>query len=322
VHVSHGRDLVELAKPDLAGYRAGNTGVPYVWSFEAAAPGPHVLVNALMHGNEISGAIALARLLDAGVRPLQGRLTFSFANVEAFDRFDIGDPRSARFVEEDMNRVWSSERLQGGEDSLELRRARELQPVFETADRLLDLHSMQTPSPPLMLSTLREKGRRLAARIGMPAWVIADRGHANGTRLIDFGAFGEPEASPVAVLLEAGQHWRAESAVVALETTVRFLETTGAIGAATAAALAPEARPRPQHFVEVTEAVMVRTPDFAFARDFVGLEIVPEEGALIATDGELEIRAPYPDCVLVMPSRRLTPGLTGVRLGRLTQAPV
>ena len=40
---------VQLALPDLAPYRSGNTGVPYVTTFDSGRPGPHVLVNALTH---------------------------------------------------------------------------------------------------------------------------------------------------------------------------------------------------------------------------------------------------------------------------------
>ena len=50
---------VELKAPDIAPYRAGNTGIDYVHRFESGAPGPRVLVSALVHGNEICGAIAL-----------------------------------------------------------------------------------------------------------------------------------------------------------------------------------------------------------------------------------------------------------------------
>src|SRR5215469_16815372 len=79
--------LIELTPPDLSPYRAGNTGIPYAWSFAAAAPGPHVMLNALTHGNEICGAIALDRLLRAGLRPARGKLTFCFANVAAYEGF-------------------------------------------------------------------------------------------------------------------------------------------------------------------------------------------------------------------------------------------
>ena len=39
-------------------------------------------------------------------------------------------------------------------------------------------------------------------------------------------------------------------------------------------------------------------------------------GTVIAKDGGREIRTPYDNCVLVMPTRRITKGQTAVRLGR------
>ena len=55
---------------------------------------------------------------------------------------------------------------------------------------------------------------------------------------------------------------------------------------------------------------------FRFADEFHGLEVIPQAGTVIAYDGARPIRTPYDDCVLIMPSRRLAPGLTAVRLGR------
>ncbi|HEY1506592.1 MAG TPA: peptidase M14, partial [Stellaceae bacterium] len=40
------------------------------------------------------------------------------------------------------------------------------------------------------------------------------------------------------------------------------------------------------------------------------------KGTVIARDGGKEIRTPYDDCVLIMPSRRFARGQTAVRLGR------
>ena len=39
-------------------------------------------------------------------------------------------------------------------------------------------------------------------------------------------------------------------------------------------------------------------------------------GTLIGRDGDREIRTPYSDCVLIMPTRRPRKGETAVRLGR------
>jgi hypothetical protein len=72
----------------------------------------------------------------------------------------------------------------------------------------------------------------------------------------------------------------------------------------------------PQRMVEVTDAVTVNGGPFRFTRDFQGLEVIPEAGTIIAYDGTRPIRTPYDDCILIMPSRRLAPGLTAVRLGQ------
>ena len=48
----------EVLPRDLTPYREGNTGIDYVHRFESGRPGPHVLVNALTHGNEFCGMVA------------------------------------------------------------------------------------------------------------------------------------------------------------------------------------------------------------------------------------------------------------------------
>ena len=76
--------------------------------------------------------------------------------------------------------------------------------------------------------------------------------------------------------------------------------------------------PPPQRLVRVTEAVVARTPEFRFAREFCGMEVLPREGDVIAYDDGETIRAPYDNCVLVMPvPNNVKTGLTAVRLGRI-----
>ena len=65
---------VDVALPDLARWAAGNTGISYVWRFTGHESGPHVTVQALTHGNEVCGAIALDWLLRSDFRPTRGTL--------------------------------------------------------------------------------------------------------------------------------------------------------------------------------------------------------------------------------------------------------
>jgi predicted deacylase len=308
---------IELSAPDISAYAAGNTGIPYVTSFDSGRPGPHVLVNALTHGNEICGAIALDELFRAGVRPAAGKLTLSFANVGAYRRFDATDPTASRFVDEDFNRVWDKAVLEGPRRSAELARARELRPLVDTVDLLLDIHSMQHATAPLMLAGLTEKCLELARRVGVPEIVVCDAGHAAGRRMRDYGGFGDPKSPKAALLVECGQHWEKAAADVAIETTWRFLAVSGVLAPADALHILAVA-PKPQRVVTVTDAVTIASDRFEFAAEYRGLEVIPRAGTVIGRDGERDIRTPYNDCVLIMPSRRLTRGQTAVRLGRFT----
>ena len=308
---------VELTPPDLAPWRAGNTGIEGVHRFESGAPGPAVLVQALTHGNEICGAIALAQLLTAGFRPQRGRLWVVFANLAAYDRFDRLDPFRSRLVDEDLNRVWADEVLFGERDSLELRRARALQPVVDDADFVLDIHSMSEPCRPLMVCGTAEKNAAWARELGMPADLLLDTGHPGGLRMVERRGFGDPASPKRALLIECGQHWEAAAADVAWDALVRFLGLTGLADAAWVAQQVRLPLPERQRLVRVTEAVVARSTNFRFLVPTEGLSVIARAGTPIARDGEHTVLSPYDDTVLVMPgTRNLKPGGTAVRLGR------
>jgi predicted deacylase len=308
---------IELEAPDIEPYRVSNTGTPYVHRLDGGMPGPNVLVVALTHGNEICGAIALDRFLRQGARPARGTLTLAFANVEAFARFDPQNPFASRFVDEDFNRVWTRDALEGPRNTAELRRARELRPFVEEADFMLDIHSMLEASPPVMICGPLDKGIRFAFDVGIPEHVVSDTGHANGTRMRDYAGFGDPSSARNSLLIECGQHWEHEAARVAWQTLWRFLKAVDVVEPALADREITPAE-RPQKLIRVTEAVVASSPAFRFAKSFTGLEVVPRRGDLIAWDGEQPVRAPYDNCVLVMPvPNNIKTGLTAVRLGRI-----
>jgi predicted deacylase len=308
---------IEIQPPDIAAYRVGNAGVDYVHVLDSGQPGPNVMVQALTHGNEFSGAIALDFLFREKVRPRRGRLVLAFANVAAFARFDFDDPDRSRYIDEDYNRVWADDVIGGRRDSAELRRARELRPFVDAADYLLDLHTMTEPCRPIMVCGMLDKGAEFARRVGVPADLLIDTGHPAGLRMRDRGGFGDPASPKNALLIEAGQHWEKSSVDVAIDTTLRFLQVTGALDAPWAAARYRVKLPEKQRVVRVTQPVTAATAAFRFAQPWKGLEVIGKAGSVIATDGDKVWRTPYDDCVLVMPSTaHVKPGNTMVRLGR------
>ena len=309
---------VELSPPDISAYRRGNSGVEYVTTLDSGKPGPHVMVNAVTHGNELCGAIAVDRLFKMNVQPTRGKLTLAFANVAAFHSFNPALPHASRFIDEDFNRVWTPATLDGPRQSAELTRARAMRPVIDQIDFLLDIHSMHDPHGPVMISGPLDKGIALSKQTGVPEFIVADAGHANGTRMRDYGGFGDPASGKAALLVECGQHWERASGELAWQTTWRFLRALDVVDRALAESQIDRATVPAQKVVRVTEAVIANGKDFKFADGLRGLSVVEKRGDLIATDEGKPVAAPYDNCVLIMPTLiHVKPGLTAVRLGRL-----
>jgi len=309
---------IEVEFPDIRRWQAGTDGVDYVHSFDSGIAGPHVMIMALTHGNEVSGAITVDAFLKRELRPIRGRLTLAFGNVAAYHRFDPQDIDATRYLDEDMNRVWLPGKLDSDLDSIELRRARQLRPVVDSVDLLLDIHSMHEEAPPVMMCGAQRKGQDFAATLGVPQNVVVDAGHANGRRLRDYEGFNDPASPKNALLIETGQHFSRRSREVALDTAARFLLTTGTVRREDVAEFIREQEVLPQRFLEVTSPVVARSMDFSFVEDFRGLEVIEKAGTVIGHDGDTPIVTPHDNCVLVQPSlRHLGVGVTLVRLAKI-----
>ena len=312
----------DLPAPDIAAWRAGNTGTEGVWRFDSGLPGRQVMISALVHGNELCGAWALKGLLEAGLRPLQGTLTLVFANLDAFDRFDAAAHDASRFTDEDLNRQWSDERIDAG-NTAERRRAAALRPFVRQTDWLLDLHSMHEPSAPLLLTGVQPRNLVLAKQMGAPAHIVVDAGHKDGTRLRDYGRFGlsdEEAGDSRTLLVECGFHGDPASRAVAQDQCLRFLLASEVIEEAEAQRLLPGWRlpaPVEQFALTVTGPVVAKSQGFRFNAPFTGLERFAQAGTVIGDNDGEPVCTPYDDCVLVMPSvRQARAGVTVVRFAR------
>jgi predicted deacylase len=312
---------IEITFPDIRQWATGNTGIDYVWSFSSVETGPHVCICALVHGNEVCGAIAADRLLNAlhsGLTAKRGTLSVVFANVDAYHAFDATKPMESRCVDEDFNRLWREDTLDGSRDSLELRRARKLRSHFDTVDHLLDLHSMTEPAPAISLAGDTAKGLALARALGTPANILVDSGHAAGKRLRDYGAFADDASQKSALLVECGQHWERAVGDVACDVMWRFLRHFQVFDGAdfpqqtrTIESLAP------QRTITISQVVTVTSDKFQWVRPVLGLEMIASAGTLLAMDGATEVRTPHDNAVMVMPVPDPKLGQTAVRMGRV-----
>lgn len=303
--------LLEVLPRDLSAYRKGNTGIDYVHRFESGRPGPHMLVNALTHGNEICGMVAATDLLDRGVRPKIGTLTVSFANVEAYESFDRSQPFESRQLVHNLNRIWSAEQLDGTEDSPEFRRARVLRPVVAAADHILDIHSTSQDVIPFWVYPAYERNAQAAIAIGRPSvHLVMPQGLGSGTPLIQHGAHGQVSGKGVALVVECGQHFLQATSAMAKAAAADFLAHFGLLDRDPASP-----PPGPQRRFELLQTRMVKTDRFRFVRPLVGFETFAKD-ELIATDGTEEIRSPIDDCTILMPTRAPVVGREAVYLAR------
>jgi len=309
--MSQNPPVFEVLPRDLSAYRQGNMGIDYVHRFESGKPGPHVLINALTHGNEICGMVAATHLLDTGVRPLIGTLTISFANVAAYESFDASRPFESRQLVHNLNRVWSAAELEGTTDSPELQRARVLRPVVAAADHILDIHSTSQDVQPFWVYPAYPRNAEVALALGRPpVHLVMPSGLGSGTPLIQHGRHGQADGTGVALVVECGQHFLQSAADVATAVAQDFLAHFGLIAPA-----ADRPAPVAQRRYELLETCMVRTADFRFTRPVQGFEVFAQ-GELIATDGPHEIRALCDDCTVLMPTREPIVGREAVYLTR------
>lgn len=299
---------IEVMPRDLSAYRQGNVGVDYVHRFDSGVPGPHVLVNALTHGNEFCGMVAACHLLDTGVRPLRGTLTVSFANVAAYETFDPVKPFDSRQVTHNFNRIWSEEWLDGTQDSVELRRARAMRAVVAQADHILDIHSTSQDVVPFWVYPAFARNARAASALASPAvHLVMPQGLGSGTPVIQHGRHGQADSNAgVALVVECGQHFKQSTADLAIQVTMDFLGHFGLVDRAVPSASAPRR-------FELLRTHVVAHADFRFTRPVVGFETFAK-GELIAVDGDQPIHAPCDDCTLFMPTREPVVGREGVYL--------
>ncbi len=302
---------LEVLPRALSAYKKGNIGIEYVHRFESGKPGPHVLINALTHGNELCGMVAATHVLDAGLRPKRGTLTVSFANVEAYESFDAAQPFDSRQLVHNFNRIWSGEWLEGSEDSPELRRARIMRPVVAAADHILDIHSTSQDVVPFWVYPGFARNAQAALAIGRPAvHMVMPSGMGSGTPLIQHGAHGSDAGMGAAMVVECGQHFKRASSDLATAVTLDFLAHFGLIDAAPN----PQPKAAPKR-LELLHTHVIQTTEFALVRPLVGFEVFAK-GELIATDGAQEIRAVCDDCTVMMPARTAIVGREGVYLTR------
>jgi predicted deacylase len=197
--------------------------------------GTRLIVVAAMHGNEPAGVHAVRAVLskmEASDLPLRGELVALVGNVEALSR-------QTRFIETDMNRLWTDDRvgsIRAGTADSDRAEYRELAELLRDLDGLVhdapdgvivvDLHTTSGPGAPFACISDTLRSRAIALELPVPL-VLGIEEAIHGTML----EYLEEQGRPM-VLVEGGQHDAAET-VDNLESALwLILEAAGIIATA------------------------------------------------------------------------------------------
>lgn len=272
-------------------------------------PGPTLVVVGGVHGNEPAGVIAVRRVLErlrAGERSIRGEFVALTGNRAAL-------ARGRRFLQRDLNRLWTSRRIRalrrdppGDERRAEDREQLELLETLEGVSReargqvfVVDLHTTSAMSGPWASVEDTLRSRSFALEFPVPV-VLGLEERVEGTLMEHVSREGW-----VSLLFESGQHddprsvARTEAAVwIGLAAAGVLTEPDAGVVRRGRRLLEAETSGLPT-VMEIRHRHPVRPADgFRMHPGFVNLQPI-REGDVLASDRRGEIRAPDSGRVLM-----------------------
>lgn len=260
-----------------------------LYKLEGAEKGKTVVVVAGVHGDEVSGIRALHQAVRS-VYIQKGVVYFLIGNPRAVQK-------GTRSIERNLNRMFRSDDLlsQKEKESYEYYRSRELMPIFDTGDALLDLHSSSSlKSTPFIICEPHsyEVASFLSVGLVSSGWDNLEPGGTDYYMNLQ---------KKIGICLECGSHGDARGQNLAFQSILSFLERLG---------LGPEpvpdvTLPRPpysQRKVHMSH-IHLTSHNFFPQKEFADFEQVRREEVL-GTDGGREITAPYNGLIVFCRTRQ------------------
>ena len=230
----HELSALSVAFDGLAGTRVD--GIPGVWVSHSGKPGPVVGITIMTHGNEPCGLGVYQYFreqcwLERHLR--KGSVYIVLNNLEAARQYfaivnsggDMSATLGKRFVDVNMNRLPSDVFSLEPDDRYEIRRARELGPMWDRFDHALDIHSVSQLRTKPMLIALERSNLEIVS--DFPIEKIITRIDAVQTGKPAAYFYGKGKAPVYAI--EAGNHEEENSFELAVTCTISFLQSLGMI---------------------------------------------------------------------------------------------
>jgi len=253
-------------------------GIAGVLKIDSGLPGPVLGITACTHGNEPSGLAAIEHLLDSvkvESNLLKGTLYLVVNNLEAAKaslasrHLPVQDRRKQyRFIDMNMNRLPKNlltDAYSGPNQPLEIKRARELAPIWATFTHGLDIHSTVGDIAPMIITGRGALHTDLVR--GFPITKVLTEIDVVQIGSPVFGFFGGKDAVSVPVFeIEAGTHQDVKSFKCAAMCAEALLKNLGMIAGKT------EATVSAYEIYEVFDTIVFPNNSYEVTRTFQDFE--------------------------------------------------
>lgn len=280
-------------------------GVSGVVCIESGKEGPVVGITAGTHGNEPSGLAVFNYLLGScniEERLQCGALYLVLNNIEATKKFFAStneqDQGEARYIEVNMNRLPPHVTSEKQDNRYEVKRARELMPIWERFSVGLDIHSTLVPMDPMIISRGRDFESIENLIRGFPISTLISNIDAVQIGIPAFALYGGQGHSSPVFAIEAGQHTAQEGferACICAESLLKNLDMLQG----QARVVSTELR---EYVVE--DSIIFPSMDFDFVKEFKSYQKMKKGDVLAQDTSGAEITAPFDGHLLLPTSKR------------------
>ena len=242
-------------------------------------PGKTIAIFAGIHGNEKVGVLALERL-NKELEVKSGAVYLVYANPQAIEA-------NKRFLQKNINRLFSQNSIQNEGDSYEDIRAQELMRVLDECDAVLDIHSYNSETGE-QFAFCEPNGYDIIKKMDFP--IIVSRNKPD-PKFPSTTVMGYMNKTGVGICIECGTSNRAEQFVdLALKSSYQFLQYFGNIDTEV-----PYDNLK-QQFIKNDRMLYKKNEAFRFVKDFKDFEPLPSNKPF-AYDGDEPLIAGENECI-------------------------
>jgi hypothetical protein len=260
------------------------------YCIDSKVEGACVGITALTHGDEPSGLAAFKYFLDNNIYPETGKIIFVANNIKAAENFfkatTDAEKEECRFIDINFNRL-PENCLEIDAADYEIKRIKEVYPIYQSFDFGLDIHSTLTYQKPFIINISDDLDHGLFADFPDEMEDIVEN-MVNVQRGIPaVRLFGGKDRNIPILGIETGIHVAGESFEIAIKCALEFCRNCGLLPKS------PNKTNMKKYKVyKVVRSVFYPDTSFATVRDFAPFEQLTTKTILAENNKNEKIFSP------------------------------